>query len=316
MKKFLCLVLLPFTLCSAEEGAGPGSFHGFDACIALSNRTTRAILCPAVGGRVLEYSYQGLQALPLPKPGAKNPSPAGRFDIGPELVIPKRPLLWKGAWTGEITGPRRARLTSQEDAASGVQLIREFELAKEGASLSCRQIILNVSDRVLEYAHWSRTFVQGEGIVVIPLSTPSRFPNKYVMYERNGHVIDFKPEDPMIRERQGFIEILGAPRNPKLGFDSTAGWFAYLSPNNLMFLKHYPVYPDRVYNELAGLTVSIWYPDNWSVVELEPIGPRERILPGGRAGFTETWNLAPFDFPGKSGADLQDLRATAEDLMK
>ncbi|MFT5123677.1 MAG: hypothetical protein ACI9QL_001134 [Candidatus Omnitrophota bacterium] len=313
MKKYL-LILLLAPLCSADEGTSLGSFHGYDACIALSNQTTRVVLCPAVGGRVLEYALDGVHALPLPEGGRGGP--AGRFDIGPELIIPKRPLLWSGVWTGEIIGPRQARLTSQPDPSTGVQLIREFELASSGSRLSCKQIIVNVSDHPVEYAHWSRTFAQGKGIVLIPLSAPSRFPNKYVMYERNGHAIEFKPEDPMIREREGFLEILGAPKNPKLGFDSATGWFAYLSPNNLMFLKSYEVDPERVYNELAGLTISIWYPDHLSVVELEPIGPREKILPAGRAWFTETWHLAPFDFPGKQDTDLPRVRATAEALLK
>ena len=42
---------------------------------------------------------------------------------------------------------------------------------------------------------------------------------------------------------------------PKLGMDSYAGWFCYLMKNDLMFVKRYPTYPDRVYNEVAGLTI-------------------------------------------------------------
>ena len=54
---------------------------------------------------------------------------------------------------------------------------------------------------------------------------------------------------------QSFLEILGTPRKPKLGMDSYAGLIAYLSPNNLLFVKRFKTYPDRVYNEAAGLTI-------------------------------------------------------------
>ena len=47
-------VMVPFL--SAAEGARVIAFHGFNDCIELTNGKARVILCPAVGGRVLEYS--------------------------------------------------------------------------------------------------------------------------------------------------------------------------------------------------------------------------------------------------------------------
>ena len=80
------------------------------------------------------------------------------------------------------------------------------------------------------------------------------------MYE-DGAVINVKATDDHIRERDGFLEILAPPRKPKLGFDTYAGWLAYVMPNDTLFVKRFPTYPDRVYNEAAGLTLSVWYPD-------------------------------------------------------
>ena len=284
------------------------SAHGVDGCILLENRGTRVILCPEVGGRVLEYSLDGKHALPVKNPRDGKPLISGRFDIGPELTTPKRPVLWSGAWKGEITGPRSARLTSSTCPNTGVRLVRDFELAAESSELVCRQTIENRSDKTVSYCHWSRTFAQGKGIVLIPLAGKSKYPNQYVMYEE-GHVINARPEDEKIRVREGFLEILGAPRKPKLGMDTTAGWTAYLMPNDLAFVKRFPVYPERVYSEAAGLTYSVWYPSNWDVVELEPIGPRERLAPGESASFTETWSLAKWEFPGEGEqVDLGKIR--------
>ena len=313
----LLVVSLLLTLPPISCAATITTFHGYSNCIVLSNATTRIVL-GLEGGRVLEYSLHGENALYLEEaeagrphqPGRPANMTAGRFDIGPEKVIPPHPKLWSGTWTGEITGERSARLTSPRDEQLGTQLIRTFSLAETGSDLACTQTIVNIGQQPTEWCHWSRTFARGNGICLIPLTAPSRFPNSYVMYE-DGDRINIRPSDPNIRHRDGFLEITGVPRHPKLGMDSTAGWFAYLMKNNLLFIKRYATYAERVYNEAAGLTVSIWYPEDRRV-ELEPIGPRERLSPGQSASFTENWRLVSFPFPSAGDVNLDRVRQAAQ----
>jgi Domain of unknown function (DUF4380) len=298
----------------AQEGIRELSYYGYGHAIELSNGTVKAVVAGESGGRILEFSLNGRNVLYLAdsekswKPGEPPQSSAGRFDIGPELVIPRRDALWSGTWATEIAGDRHARLTSPPDEATGVQLIRDFVLAADSSHLACTQTIRNVSSRPVEWCHWSRTFVAGKGICVIPLTAPSRFPNSYVMYEE-GSLINMRPEDPHIRVRDQHLEILAAPRKPKLGFDSYAGVMAYFAPSNLLFVKKFTTHPDRVYNEAAGLTISVWYPSG-DMVELEPIGPRERLQPGDAAAFTEHWFLRDQPFPDHSPVDLTALHKT------
>jgi hypothetical protein len=299
------------------------SYHGYSAAIELRRGNIRAILCPQAGGRVLEFSVDGRQALYFDEkekewtPDTKKAvMSAGRFDYGPELTAAPHPMIWSGQWTGEITGPSKAKLISPRDEAAGVQLIREFELVGDLMSsfgtqlrLICRQTILNISDKQIEVCHWGRSFSPGGGIALVPLGKlPSRFPSKYAIYEDSA-IINVRNSDEKIRERDGFLEILGPPRKPKLGFDSYAGWLGYLMPNDLLFVKHFETFPDRVYNEAAGLTLSIWYPEG-PRIELEPIGPRERLQPAASASFTESWYLLSRPFP-KNGEqiDLTALRS-------
>jgi hypothetical protein len=295
-------------------------FHGYDRAIVLTHGKARAVLCPQVGGRVLEFSIDGQDAMLLDeaekawRPGQPAPASAGRFDYGPELTTISHPSLWSGEWSGEITGAASARLTSPRDEAAGIQLVRDFELAagtdaNSAVHLICKQTIKNISLEVREVCHWGRSFSPGGGICLIPLGDqPSRFPAKYAMYEDSA-IINVRNTDDRIRERDGFLEILSPPRKPKLGFDTMAGWFGYLMPNNTLFVKRFATYPDRVYNEAAGLTMSVWYPPS-TRIELEPIGPRERLQPGESASFVEDWSLFPFPFP-KSGeqVDLEALKA-------
>ena len=301
----------------AEEMVGTGfiDYFGYSNCVKLENEHTRVILSPHSGGRVLEYSWKGENSMYLDPgqngwiytPGQPTVEPSGgRLDIGPEMVIPKHPDLWFGKWTAEIIGTRMARLTSVEDEATGTQLIREFQLDESSSHLTCKQIIKNVSNETKMWCHWSRTFALGGGICIIPLTANSRFPNKYIMYGP-GPVINYRPEDPQIKIRNDLLTITGTPAYPKLGMDSYAGWFCYLMKNDLMFVKRFPTYPDRVYNEMAALTISIYYYKN-KLCELEPIGPREKIAPGQTASFTEEWWLVPFKFPAPgSEVDLDEV---------
>lgn len=302
----IILSLVCATTCNlaAQEGVKVVSYYGYEDCIELRNVQTRVVLCPAAGGRVLEYSLNGVNAIYNPpgeegwiwKQGGKSGTMnAGRFDIGPEQIVPKRDLLWQGRWKGEITGRYSARMISPEDPSTGVRLTREFKLDERTSRLDCTQIIKNISSSSKDYCHWSRTFAVGGGYCVVPISSPSRFPNGYVMYEA-GSLMNFRPVDPAVVAEEGFLKIGPTPKNPKLGMDSMTGWFAYLAPNNLLFVKSYQTYPNRVYNEVAGLTISIWFPDG-PMVELEPIGPRERLEPGEQGAFTETWRLSDYPSP-------------------
>ena len=310
-------------LCLAVDADLPSAkvvpFHGHDKAIELTLGNARAVLGPQSGGRVLVFSVGGKDAMYLDpaeqkwKPGQPAPMSAGRFDYGPELTVIAHPKIWGGEWIGEVSGKCAATLTSPIDG--GMQVEREFTLIRHAESygLVCKQTLRNVSKDVREVCHWGRSFSPGGGICVIPLGDrPSRFPGKYAMYEE-GATINVRNKDEQIRERDGFLEILAPPRKPKLGFDTTGDWLAYVMPNDTAFVKRYATFPDRVYNEAAALTLSVWYPTG-PRIELEPIGPRERLKPGEAAAFTEAWWLINHPFP-KAGEKI-DLKKLSEQVGK
>jgi len=302
----------------AQPSAKFEAFGRYPQALRLTSQSATVVLCPEAGGRVLQFTRKGQDALYLdPQEMDKAatgtpPMTAGRFDVGPELTIAKHPELWSGTWTAEITGPHSARLVSPRDAQSGLQLIRDFTLGGNAAAarLICKQTICNTSSQPIECCHWGRSFSPGGGICLIPLTGTSKFPSKYAMYEDSA-IINVRNTDPLIRERDGFLEILAPPRKPKLGFDTTSGTVAYVLPNNSLFIKRFDTFPDRVYNEAAGLTLSVWYPEG-PRIELEPIGPRERLQPGEVASFTEDWWLT--EFPSPEAGQLVNLGILREML--
>ena len=316
---FLITASMPTASGASEaEGTAWVHSHGYDGCIKLFNDTATVILEPNCGGRVLVYALNGRNVLFIDpaqngwiyESGGKRIGPcAGRFDIGPEKTGPPRENLWLGRWDAEITGPRSARMTSVEDKSSGVQLMRDFRLDKSTSRLDCTQTIRNISGETKRYFHWSRTFAEGGGICVVPISPGSRFPEGYLYYEPKSspRYMNFQPEEnESAAVRDGCLVISSTPPFPKFGLDSAAGWFAYLTKNDQLFVKTFPVYPERVYGEMAGLTISIWYVDDRC--ELEPIGPREILKPGESASFTETWWLLPYEHPGGGDIDVGALK--------
>ena len=309
-------------MAQAEVTSNRVSFFGYDDCVELKNETTRVVLGPHAGGRVLAYELNGTNAIYLESgqegwiwdgSSRKNPT-GGRCDIGPEKLIPKRDALWLGPWEIEILGVGKARMTSVEDEATGVQLTRTFELDPGSSRLTFTQTMRNVSDRKTRWCHWSRTFSTGHGICVVPLDDRSKFPDGYIMYGP-GSAMNFKPGDPNIYQDGDYLVVKDAPLRAKLGMDSMVGWFGYLTTDDLLFVKSYPTYPNRVYDEMAALTISIWY-NGETVCELEPIGPMEELSPGESASFTETWALTSYSFPKDRQVDVKAVAEAAASLRK
>src|SRR5438067_9494108 len=137
---------------AAEPTAREVAFHGYAKAVELKLGKTRAVLCPQAGGRVLEFSVDGADAMWLEEaekkwtPGKPSPSSAGRFDYGPELTVTPHPKAWAGEWTAEITKASTVKLTSPREDA-GIQLVREFKLVPHDGyvGLSCKQTMTNIS---------------------------------------------------------------------------------------------------------------------------------------------------------------------------
>jgi hypothetical protein len=310
----LQLVLFPQIADCQYDGARLITQNLYPGCIELSNNNTRVVLEPNLGGRVLIYELNGKNVLyvnpehngRIYKSGDNFMPSAGRCDIGPEFTFPDHPLLFFGKWEGKIIGPMEAEMISQKDPVTGIQLFRRFKLSANDSYLEFTQIIKNVSNRITSCSHWSRTFVKGGGISLTPLAQNGRYPKGYLIYGP-GNVMDYMPiQEPNIRVRDGILEITGTPSRPKFVMDGDAGWLAYITTENQLFIKKYKVYPERVYGEMAASTTSVYYFMD-QFCEVEPLGPMETLKPGEEASFTERWFLLDYKYPENKVADLKSI---------
>jgi hypothetical protein len=304
----------------AEDGTRRVQLLDYQECIELSNPTTRVVLGHHVGGRVLVYERGGNNVLYLsPREADWKAAPnrnkpevtAGRLDVGPELLSRRGPALWSGQWESEIIGPRAARLTSAIDPESGLQIVRDFRLAADSSRLTIQQQVINRGSTTSRHAFWSRAFAVHGGIGIVPVTPDSsRYPNLYTMHADRAS-IQLRPVDGHVRRQGDFLVIDGPPAFPKLGFDSSAGWVAYQTPTDLLFVHHFPVYPERIYAEATGMTLSLWYPERERIAacEIEPIGPLEVVPPGQSSSFSVDGWLLEHPYPDAGAIDPEAIAA-------
>lgn len=269
----------------------------------------------AVGGRIMEYSKDGNNVIfvsPEYFEATSDPD-GGRCDFGPERITPPHPVTWKGSWELVEKKENYIKIKSQVAKAAGVQLIREFRLDENSSHLEFTQDIINVTDSLQRYCHWSRTLAEMNGICLAPLNSNSRFPKGYMAYTGRG-LLDYLPEGSKNeRVRNGILEITGPSENAKFVTDASDGWLAYITPDDQLFIKKFKIYPDKIYGEMTAATVSIWYNQD-GICEIEPIGPWEWIEPGKSISFTEHWYLMDYEYPEDRRADLGELTKKIWDL--
>jgi hypothetical protein len=283
--------------------------------VKISNGKIDVVFDLGMGGRVTKYTLNGNNVLfDKTTGGYKYSGPdGGRCDFGPEKIVPPRPETWTGSWDLVDKKNNYIKIQSQVAKAAGVQLVREFTLDKNSSHLKFVQTIINIGHSTKRYCHWSRTFREPNGICLAPLNPNSRFPKGYMVYTADNK-LDYMPEGGKNEKvTDGILEVSGPPENPKIVTDASEGWLAYITRDNQLFVKKFEIFPDKVYGEMNGATVSLWY-NAEGICEIEPIGPWEWIKPGKSISFTENWYLMDFEYPENKRIDLNEIRTIIQKL--
>ncbi|MFC0878420.1 hypothetical protein ACE01N_17635 [Saccharicrinis sp. FJH2] len=288
-------------------------------CLLLKNRRVSVIIDPNCGGRIIEYSVKGENVLyvdpneeryafSVDKPPLNSHSPTGgRFDIGPELIIPQHSDLWIGEWDVIHADQLGIIIRSKKDRNTGIQLERFFKLSDNTSNLLFTQTIRNLSEDPVSCYHWSRTQVRGGGIFISPVSKFWRFPKRYVVFN-SDHTINYMPEpEENVSVTDEEVIVKGKPNGQHIAFDSNEGWMAYVAPNDLMLVKQFHVYEERDYGEIVSNNMSLLYENDFC--ELSPFGPITYLEPGQEDSFTEEWWLYAMNFRKLSKSlDISEVR--------
>jgi hypothetical protein len=283
-------------------------YGGWMDGLTLRGGDTKAVIVPAVGGRVLSYALNGENILfdnaEAGRLSVLNPasffSGGYQLDVGPELRgLPSHPWLWQGPWGWRAPRPLTVQVFSDSELTVGVQLEKEFVMDPDTGELGVTQQMRNVVSNDVSFCLWDRTVCKGGGFVILPLNSRSRFKagwairqgSKVAEYRYEGD----KPADARVRvlDRVLVAQARALPDAPelKLGADSDAGWIAY-ARGKVLLVKYFPVFPGANYSD-GGNTVEFYCNDR--MAELEPLSPEVTLKPGGTYGFPEKWTLLELD---------------------
>ena len=264
----------------------------------------QAVIVPAVGGRIVHFSWNGTNILLENSAslgailGARNEdlflggyqcdAGAGGRDLPDHWQLTEGPQRWLS------DAIFSAKVFSAPDPRLGVALEKEFVLAGDTGELGLLQRLRNVSDQTVKYYLADRTLCKGGGFVFFPLNKKSRFPAGWALAREAGgkRIYDgVRPASSGVSVLGGVLVAETGGDATRLGADSDARWIAY-ARGRLLFVKYYFYaswgdYPD------AGNSVEVYF--DRRATELDPLSPEIALAPGDSLLFPEKWVLMPLD---------------------
>lgn len=256
-------------------------------------RTTWAPLTEAMGSWA---NVGGSKTWPAPQ-GWGSPD---EWPGPPDGVLDSGRWTVSDEWSEELDG-LVVRLTSPDDARTGLRVERRLVVPRSGTTVRQRNTFTNVSDRPVRWSVWevcqvdTEAFAHQAGGSVDVGSSGSAAPIS--MVESDG-AIDVGPVV------DGFRVVQVSDVVAKVGFTDATGCVRYRRPDGAGIDLVFPVEPDAVYPD-GGCQVELWmqYPTaapigsleglhpSARLVELEILSPLHELAPGASASFDFSWTV-------------------------
>ncbi len=310
-RPLLCVgALISSGLVAAEKSAGlpegvtVTKHSGWTNSVVLEapDAMVRAIVVPAIGGRIAQYSMNG-DNLIYEHPGSEGKTLAtakelfwvggSQIDLGPEIRrIPEHNTLWLGPYQWAAKRAFSVSVTSEPDAVTGVQMGRDIVINPEDGALGINQWMKNISDKEVRYSLWDRTMCKPGGYVLVPLSRKSRFPARWrIRNKLEERFVDESKDihSPVAKVIDNVLVVKTGSLSTRIGADSDSGWIAY-TRGRLLFVKFFPHDPPGNYSD-DGSSVAVYF--DQSLTEFGPISSETGLKPGETYAFPEQWILVP-----------------------
>jgi hypothetical protein len=266
-------------------------------CDRLSNGTVEVVVPSAFGPRIARYGFVGQE-------NALGEAPGGSVtDLGEWKPRGGHRLWHAPEGMPRSYSPDNARVEREVSGATillrqavepkiGIQKEIAVTLDPSGTHVTVRHLLTNRTLWPVELAAWAMSIMNGGGTVILPQEP-------YVDQPHN--LLPVRPlvlwsytdlSDPRFTIGRKYIRVrVMADRTEpqKIGIGNRQGWAAYHRGRTL-FVKRFP------YDEAAR------YPDfgsncetyvKGSFVELESLGPLQRLEPGASTEYVEHWYLFP-----------------------
>ncbi len=296
LKAAASLLLLAMTAPAAVK-IEKTNYKGWPNCYRITNGEVELIVTSDIGPRIMRYAFVGGQNLlkefaeTLGKSGEPAWVPRGgdRVWAAPEDAV-RTYAPDNGPVRVEIKGDVLIA-TEPVESLTGLEKQIVVKLSPQGASVEVNHRLRNAGSHPLELAPWALTMMAPGGVGI------HGFP------PRGKHPQDLAPTNPLVMSAytnlsdnrwkftRKYLLLHQDPKNPdpqKLGSFNKNTWAAY-SLNNELFIKRYDAgdspkpYPDM------GCSFETF--TNAEFLELETLGPIERLKPGAWVDHVEHWTL-------------------------
>jgi len=286
-------------------------YLGLPDCYRLSNGNVEAIVTTNVGPRILRYGFVGGENVLGEYPDLKVTSELGewtaygghRLWTAPE-AMPRTYSPDSLPVEFQIDGDHSIHLLQRVEPRTGVQKEMRVMLHSGRSRVEVHHRITNRNLWDIELAPWAITIMRYGGLTILP-QEPFRSHDEYLLPARPmtlWHYTDLS--DPRWTFGRKFIRLqtdekLEAPQ--KIGVANKQGWAGYWREQTL-FLKRIQYQEGAQYPD-CGSNVETY--TGGSFVEVETLGPLERLQPGQSAEHTENWSLHANVDVGSSEASLE-----------
>jgi hypothetical protein len=317
----LLLASVSFPVQAADTNELPAgvetrTYTGWPNSVYLNASETpvQVVIVPSIGGRLVHYSFNGLNILfeNSASQGATLANSSGdlmfggyQCDLGPDSRhLPEHWQFSEGAQRWKSDALFTANVIGAPDAALGVAIDKDFVLDGDSGDLGLTQRLRNTSTKEVSYSLIDRTACKGGGFVFFPLNKKSRFKAGWSLWrdaEVKKQLDGDSPEAFNVRVMDGVLVAQTGANVTRFGADSDAEWIAYVR-GRLLFVKYYLYYPGQTYAD-GGNSVEVYF--DRRLTELDPISPETKLAPGQSFIFPEKWALFPLE---QEVATMEDAR--------
>lgn len=287
-------------------------YEGLPGCVRLSNGTAEVVVSTQGGVRVLRYGRVGganvfgsHPTLALDTPwGAWRPIGGHRLWAAPE-AMPRSYAPDDAPAEYERVGDDTVLVRSPEDRAGIAKSLR-VSLAASGTEVIVSHALANEGCWTVEVAPWALTILRGGGTVIIPQERRASHAERLDAARALALWSYTDMRDPRWTFGARYVLLRADPSRhapQKVGAANHRGWCGYLRGETLFVKRHVhrvgAAYPD------FGCSVEAYAAGDF--VELETLGPLQRVPPGGACdAHEERWSLRAVA-PAREGADPEDV---------
>jgi hypothetical protein len=246
-------------------------------CLRMKNADTEVYIAPEIGGRIIQYTYQGHPFLWVNKPLEGKVYPIEENNklenwksYGGDKVWPAPqgwdgPSQWPGPGDEIFDSPYKAeiikksgdyvkiKLTSLDKGGySGVQFIREVTLFDNSSRVYFKTTMKNVSKKETNWGIWAITQTDFSGnypkwndqaYIAIPMNPKSIWPEKFKVMFGLAESWNWQPDYENMLLKVKYMDIVG-----KIGIDSYDGWAALVDgKSGYSYVQRWETFPGAPY---------------------------------------------------------------------